>query len=648
MEHRDSKLRQTAASNSSTSKPTTGKIALDAPVLIVPTHPNDPAEELNVQSPANGVVRTQTVASLAVNQANVPVLSATPVPVVLTKKPIPVKAELVQALPVSVASSSKLSSKLTHKSTSAHESTANATIAQPTIAQATIARPSKSAPILVETAEELEATSLPTYRKLLWTAAPGWLISLFVHVALILILAAITLDPVNRVLSILQAGSAEREESIDQFELQGPQLDASESLDDPLAVPTEISDVVAMPELSTAMLPVVDTSVNVIDSNRLTESIMPSALLNGGVLSQMTTSLNSRSAASKSEMLERFGGNSASEKAVAMALKWISDHQAPNGGWTFAHSEICRGQCDGQGDLALATNGATAMALLPFLGAGQTHLEGQYKETVHKGLAFLISRMKVTSGALPEGSWHEPGGRMYSHGLAAITICEAYAMTRDPDLLQPAQLSLNYLIASQDPRGGGWRYEPGQRGDTSVVGWCVMALKSGRMGNLAVPEATFVGAKKFLDEVSTNNGAYYGYDKPTSKLDGRQATIAVGLLCRMYMGWPKEHPGLQEGIAYLSKVGPRKNDLYYSYYGTQVLRHIGGSDWEKWNNKLRDELIKSQEAKGHVAGSWAASGGHADKGGRLYATSLATMILEVYYRHMPLYSEKSSLNDFEL
>lgn len=294
----------------------------------------------------------------------------------------------------------------------------------------------------------IDASPIPWRRKLLWTAAPSWLISLFVHVTLILILAAVTLDPMERVLSILKAGSSELDETIEQFDLQGPQLDAPQSLDDPLAVPqTEISDVVSMPELSTSMLPVVDTSVNVIDSNRLTESIMPSALLSGGALSQLTTSLNSRSAASKSEMLERFGGNAASEKAVAMALKWISDHQAPNGGWTFAHSEICRGQCDGQGDLALATNAATAMALLPFLGAGQTHLEGQYKETVHKGLAFLINRMKVTSGALPEGSWHEPGGRMYSHGLAAITICEAYAMTRDPDLLQPAQLSLNYLIA---------------------------------------------------------------------------------------------------------------------------------------------------------------------------------------------------------
>lgn len=491
-----------------------------------------------------------------------------------------------------------------------------------------------------------EATSRRRWRI---GAAPSWLVSLVVHVILILTLAAITLNPVDKVLSILNAATSDAAESIEQFEVPGAELDASEVTSDPLLPPTtQVSEIIEMPELTSTMLTNPLSAVDVLDTNRLTEGIMPSALLSGGALSQMTTALNSRSSASKSEMLERFGGTSESEKAVAMALKWIAEHQASNGGWTFAHSQICRGQCDGGGDMGEATNAATAMAILPFLGAGQTHMEGQYKQTVHRGLSFLINRMKVTGGQLPEGSWHEPGGTMYSHGLASIAICEAYAMTHDADLLQPAQLSLNYLIASQDPRGGGWRYQPRQPGDTSVVGWCVMALKSGRMGNLIVPEQTFLGAQSFLDSVSTNKGAYYGYDQPTAQIEGRQATIAVGLLCRMYMGWSKEHPGMQEGVAYLSKLGPRVNDLYYSYYGTQVMRHYGGPEWEKWNAKLRDELIKSQVSQGHAAGSWEAHGAHSEKGGRLYATSLATMILEVYYRHMPLYSERSSQDDFEL
>jgi hypothetical protein len=362
----------------------------------------------------------------------------------------------------------------------------------------------------------------------------------------------------------------------------------------------------------------------------------------------MSTSLTSRSTAAKSEMLERFGGTAASEKAVALALQWLSEHQADDGGWNFAHSAICKNRCDDSGDLFVARNGATAMALLPFLGAGQTHLAGQYKAHVKKGLRFLIQRMQLTpSSTLPHGSWHEPGGRMYSHGLAAIAVCEAYAMTRDPDLQTPAQLSLNYLVYAQHA-GGGWRYSPKQAGDTSVVGWCLMALKSGSMGNLVVPNRTFTAADNFLDFVSTNNGAYYGYNKPTSQIEGRQATIAVGLLCRMYLGYPKEHPGLQAGINHLSKLGPRTSDLYYSYYATQVMRHHGDEPWEKWNNKLRDELVRSQEKNGHAAGSWKAEGSHSSKGGRLYQTSLATMILEVYYRHMPLYSERSASDDFEI
>lgn len=488
-------------------------------------------------------------------------------------------------------------------------------------------------------------------RRALWTAVPSWLFSLLVHLALILILAAVTLEPVRSVMSVLQASTSTAETAIEQFDLQGPSLDASSDSDPLLAEAPTVDEAVTLPEVTSSVISAVDSSsLESLDVNAITESILPSSLLSSSALAQMSTALSSRSAAARGEMLERFGGTAASEKAVALGLKWIAAHQAKDGGWNFMHVGICRNpSCTNPGDMDLARNGATAMAILPFLGAGQTHVEGEYRQTVYRGLEFLINRMQVSaSPTLPVGSWHEPGGRMYSHALAAITVCEAYAMTKDPDLLQPAQLSLNYLIQAQNQRDGGWRYNPGDRGDTSVVGWCLMALKSGKMGNLIVPPRTFQGADQFLDFVSTNNGAYYGYNKPTSNLDGRQATIAVGLLCRMYLGYPKEHPGLQEGIEYLSNQGPKLNDLYYSYYATQVMRHHGGEVWETWNRKMRDQLVQAQVSDGHAAGSWYQSGGHAKSGGRLYNTSLATMILEVYYRHMPLYSERSSADDFEL
>jgi hypothetical protein len=290
--------------------------------------------------------------------------------------------------------------------------------------------------------------------------------------------------------------------------------------------------------------------------------------------------------------------------------------------------------------MAEARIGATAMALLPFLGAGNTHMAGNYKGVVHKGLYYLVNNQKSN------GSLWENGGTMYSHGLAAIVLTEAYAMTGDTSLQRPAQGALNFITYAQDPVSRGWRYKPRDMtgGDTSVVGWQLMALKSGHMAKLGVNGSTVQGVKKFLNSVQANDGATYGYMSPGRK----PTTTAVGLLCRMYLGWDHEHPALANGVKRLAKTGPSKTNLYYDYYATQVMRHYGGADWEKWNKTMRDHLVKTQNRKGHAEGSWLLGKEHTDKGGRLYCTSLATMILEVYYRHLPIYGKKASEDEFEL
>jgi len=349
-----------------------------------------------------------------------------------------------------------------------------------------------------------------------------------------------------------------------------------------------------------------------------------------------------RGAKARRGALDKYGGSEGSEAAVAAALKWLALHQERDGGWSFDHTGgACRGQCSHPGMVSPARNAATAMALLPFLGAGQTHREGEYKETVERGLVYLIRSMKVANGM---GDLSDGGGKLYAHGMASIALCEAYAMTNDSQLLQPAQFALNFITYAQDPVGGGWRYEPKQAGDTSVLGWQLMALKSGHMAYLKVPRRTIQGANKFLDLVQDANGSQYGYTVP----GGAPATTAVGLLCRMYLGWKQDAPGLVAGVDYLHKLGPSDN-MYYNYYATQVLRHFGGPYWEEWNSKLRDRLVEAQDTKGHETGSWYfARDPWADRGGRLYSTSMATMILEVYYRHMPIYGKQASEEDFPL
>ena len=467
---------------------------------------------------------------------------------------------------------------------------------------------------------------------------PSWLVSTVLHAVMLLVLALITLPPPpsDELRELVVApGEDEPVEMLETLDepLEEINVEVTEAVFE-TTVPREM-DISPMDQMEAA-------AVSVQLSDFGLEHAPRSDVL--GQIGAFSGNAFEGRGAGKARLLAEAGGTEASEQAVARALEWLAAHQFPDGSWSFNHqlAPNCRGQCRNPGELADARIGATALALLPFLGAGQTHRQGKYRQQVQAGLYYLVNRMRVG----PEGgSLFEPGGNMYSHGLAAIALTEAYAMTRDRGLYGPAQQALNFICYAQDPVGGGWRYQPRQAGDTSVVGWQLMALKSGHMAYLRVPPITIQRASRFLDSVQANNGANYGYTHPGEG----PGTTAIGLLCRMYLGWPKDHPALERGVRWLVERGPSKTDMYYNYYATQVLRHMEGDLWKKWNNEIRDWLVNTQVREGHERGSWWVNGGHqTDKGGRLYVTCMATMILEVYYRHMPIYRKQSIEEAFPL
>lgn len=397
------------------------------------------------------------------------------------------------------------------------------------------------------------------------------------------------------------------------------------------------------PEVSEALLPSETPQIPFVDAEASPEAMASGDAAHqpdSGMLQPQTLlarrpgtggGLEGRSPEERASLVGRRGGTPASEEAVAMGLAWIAAHQRKNGSWNFDHrTDACDGQCDSPGT-AGTTTGATALALLPFLGAGYTHQQGEYQETVKQGLYYLQGRMRRT----PQGGDFMEG-TMYAQGLTAIALCEAYALTKDPELRPFAQEAIDYICYAQHTAGG-WRYFPGQPGDTTVFGWQFMALKSAYLAKLEVPSPVIERAIRYLDSVQTSGGANYGYLRPA--LDPTPS--AVGLLSRMYLGWPHDKPELGKGVAYLAKLGPSQEDMYFNYYATQVLHHYEGPAWEKWNGKLRDYLIKTQTKNGHARGSWSFADKHALSGGRLYNTAMCVMILEVYYRHMPLYQEQS-------
>jgi hypothetical protein len=340
------------------------------------------------------------------------------------------------------------------------------------------------------------------------------------------------------------------------------------------------------------------------------------------------------------------------EEAIERGLAFLARFQRPDGSWSL------------QGfpeEASLVTDtAATALAVLAFQGAGYTHREFQYQEVVRRGLDYLL-RSQKPSGDLfvPLDDESNRSVWLYSHSLAALALCEAYGMTQDPALRQPAQRAIDFIVASQDPQWGGWRYAPLVGTDTSVTGWMMMALKSGELAGLSVPQASYARIVRWLDlaQQSPEQPHLYRYnplapDTPQQR-HGRVASrtmTAVGLLMRLYTGWRRDNPHLARGAAYLAQNLPAvgtlrdpQRDTYYWYYATQVMAHMGGDYWRVWNARLHPLLIDNQVREGPLAGSWDPRepvpdrwGPHA---GRLYVTTLNLLSLEVQYRKLPLYED---------
>ena len=348
-------------------------------------------------------------------------------------------------------------------------------------------------------------------------------------------------------------------------------------------------------------------------------------------------------------------GGPATEEAIERGLAYLASVQNEDGSWSL----------QGHGDPVVlrSDTAATGLCLLAFQGAGYTHKQHQYAEVVSGGLKFLLDNQR-TNGNLyrRENTISDRNVMFYSHGIAALALCEAYGMTQDPDLRIAAQDSLDYIMATQHRDRGGWRYSPQVSSDTSVTGWMMMALKSGDLAGLSVTDKVYAGIDRWLTLARQDAGHEDRYrynpfapDTPQQR-HGRLPTptmTAVGMLMRMYNGWRRDHPAMQSAASYLLKYPPRLGDRrrplrdgYYWYYATQFMFHMGGDYWEQWNAYLNPLLLETQIKVGPEAGSWDPELPIRDRwsahAGRLYVTTMNLLNLEVYYRHLPIYEDTAA------
>lgn len=339
------------------------------------------------------------------------------------------------------------------------------------------------------------------------------------------------------------------------------------------------------------------------------------------------------------------------ETAIDHGTTFLSRHQSGDGSWSFGAGDESTG--------VESRTAATGLTLLSMLGAGHDHQHGVHAPVVRRGLDYLIGHQKPDGDLYADRHEASAVVWLYSHGIATIALSEAYGMTQDESLREPAQRAIEFIVAAQHPQLGGWRYEPGVGCDTSVTGWLAMALHSGRLAGLDVPDRTLRRIAAWFDmaQASSQEPHLFVYNPYASETEAKRhgrapnpTMSAVGLLMRMYQGWRRDDPRMQAGADYLLQHLPAHGDAtnplrdaYYWYYATQVMLHMRGDHWKRWNDRIHPLLIESQLQSGPHVGSWSPTTPVPDRwapqAGRLYVTTLNLLTLEVFYRHLPIFED---------
>jgi len=303
--------------------------------------------------------------------------------------------------------------------------------------------------------------------------------------------------------------------------------------------------------------------------------------------------------------------------AVDRAQNYLASKQRIDGSWT-----------DNQ-----AVN---SVSILSFLGRGNVPGRGPYRDLLARAKKFiLISQQPSGLFASPRPSQ----GPMYEHALSTLACSEMYGMDPDSELEEKLRKAIDLIVKAQSPNGG-WRYQPtpGDH-DLSVTVMQIVALRAANNAEIPVPGPTIEKAIAYVKSCAAQNG---GFSYQPGQGPNPQMT-AAGVLSLQLLGNYND-PAIQPALDYMAKLPIQWENsglnyfFYFHYYAIQGHYQAGDKYWNDWHPRVREMLLGKQNADG----SWDVSPGTAENEGtvgpnKIYWTSMASLVLEIYMHFLPAY-----------
>jgi hypothetical protein len=308
-------------------------------------------------------------------------------------------------------------------------------------------------------------------------------------------------------------------------------------------------------------------------------------------------------------------------KAVIKGLDYLSAHQAEDGAWLVGGGEA----------YPVAMSGLAGTA---FLAHGCSPTRGHYSKNVQAAVEYLV-RCATPTGLIT-GPTQDAGMPMHGHGFALMFLACVYGMITKESLrlLVRNVIRKAVTLTAQGQSGsGGWTYVPGSGDEGSVTVTQVQALRAAHNAGFLVPRATIEEAVKYLERCKTPEG---GIHYSLRSRSGPRLPISAAAVATLYNAGQFDSTLATDCLKYVwdqfrANEGFEKGGFHAFYthlYAAQGFYMAGDQYWDNYFPKARDQLIAMQAPDG----SW-----HGDGIGQVYGTAIATIILQLPYKYLPVF-----------